>query len=109
MNLDTTTWFFIIGGVVGALLILVPAFKIVWQFERGLVFRFGKFRGERTAGLNFIVPYIDRMINPIRNILYLIARLLGDVNAVQKGRVKRRIGRRIAGKVTGKALWRLFK
>jgi len=54
--------FFIIGGVVGALLILVPAFKIVWQFERGLVFRFGKFRGERTAGLNFIVPYIDRMI-----------------------------------------------
>lgn len=54
--------FFIIGGVVGALLILVPAFKIVWQFERGLVFRFGKFRGERTAGLNLIIPYIDRMI-----------------------------------------------
>lgn len=54
--------FFVIGGVVGALLILVPAFKIVWQFERGLVFRFGKFRGERTAGLNLIIPYIDRMI-----------------------------------------------
>ncbi len=54
--------YFIIGGVAGALLILVPAFKIVWQFERGLVFRFGKYHGERTAGLNFIVPYIDRMI-----------------------------------------------
>jgi regulator of protease activity HflC (stomatin/prohibitin superfamily) len=49
-------------GVVGALLVIVPAFKIVWQFERGLVFRFGKFRGERTAGLNLIIPYIDRMI-----------------------------------------------
>lgn len=52
----------IIIGVVGALLIFIPAFKIVWQFERGLVFRFGKFRGERQAGLNLIIPYMDRMI-----------------------------------------------
>lgn len=52
----------IIIGVVGALLILIPTFKIVWQFERGLVFRFGKFRGEREAGLNMIIPYIDRMV-----------------------------------------------
>ena len=52
----------IIIGVVGALLIIIPAFKIVWQFERGLVFRFGKFRGERKAGLNIIIPYIDRLI-----------------------------------------------
>ena len=49
-------------GVVGALLILFPAFKVVWQYERGLVFRFGKFRGERNAGLNFIIPFIDRMV-----------------------------------------------
>jgi regulator of protease activity HflC (stomatin/prohibitin superfamily) len=40
----------------------VPAVKIVWQYQRGLVFRFGKFRGERGAGLNFIIPYVDRMI-----------------------------------------------
>ncbi|MCK4801704.1 MAG: slipin family protein [Anaerolineales bacterium] len=52
----------IIIGVVGALLILIPAFKIVWQFERGLVFRFGKFRVAREAGLNMIIPYIDRMV-----------------------------------------------
>lgn len=48
-------------------------------------------------------------LNPIRNLLYFIARILGDVNAVQKGRVGRRIARRAAGKVTGKALWRIFK
>jgi regulator of protease activity HflC (stomatin/prohibitin superfamily) len=54
--------YLIIAGVVGVLLILVPAFKIVWQYERGLVFRFGKFRGERTAGLNIIFPYMDRMV-----------------------------------------------
>jgi regulator of protease activity HflC (stomatin/prohibitin superfamily) len=52
----------IIVGVVGALLIIIPAFKIVWQYEHGLVFRFGKYRGQRKAGLNLIIPYIDRMI-----------------------------------------------
>jgi regulator of protease activity HflC (stomatin/prohibitin superfamily) len=44
------------------LVLLAPAVKIVWQYQRGLVFRFGKFRGERDAGLNFIIPYIDQMI-----------------------------------------------
>src|SRR3989304_1829041 len=44
------------------LLVVVPAIKIVWQYQRGVVFRFGKLRGERGPGLNFIVPYIDRMI-----------------------------------------------
>jgi hypothetical protein len=45
----------------------------------------------------------------VRGWLYLIAKLMGDVNAVQKGRVGRRIGRRIAGKATGRALGRIFK
>jgi len=49
------------------------------------------------------------MINALRNILYFIARLLGDVNAVKKGKVGKRIARRAAGKVTGKALWKIFK
>ena len=48
-------------------------------------------------------------IASLRNLLYMLARLLGDVNAIQKGKVMRRIGRRIAGKATGRALGRLFK
>lgn len=48
-------------------------------------------------------------INAIRSILYWLAKLLGDVNAVQKGKVKRRIARRVAGKVTGRGLRKLFK
>jgi hypothetical protein len=44
-----------------------------------------------------------------RGWLYFIARLMGDVNAVKKGRVGRRIGRRAAGKVTGRLLGRLFR
>jgi regulator of protease activity HflC (stomatin/prohibitin superfamily) len=49
-------------GFVVALIILSPAIKVVWQYERGVVFRFGKFQSERKPGLNFIIPYIDRMI-----------------------------------------------
>ena len=48
-------------------------------------------------------------INRTRGWLYLVAKLLGDVNAVQKGRVGRRVARRIAGKATGRGLGRLFK
>ncbi len=38
-----------------------------------------------------------------------MARLLGDVNAVKKGRVGKRIVRRGAGRLTGKGLGKLFK
>lgn len=48
-------------------------------------------------------------MNGFRSFLYLLARLMGDVNAVQKGRIGRRIGRRIAGKATGRGLGRLFR
>jgi regulator of protease activity HflC (stomatin/prohibitin superfamily) len=49
-------------GIVIALLLIIPSFRVLWQYERGLVFRFGKLRGERQPGLNFILPYIDRMV-----------------------------------------------
>lgn len=46
----------------------------------------------------------------MRSILYLIARLLGDLSAISKGRVGRRIGRRIIGRIVGKYFFRnLFK
>jgi hypothetical protein len=45
----------------------------------------------------------------LRSMLYKIARIMGDWNAIKKGRVARRIGRRAAGKVTGRGLGRLFR
>ena len=48
-------------------------------------------------------------MNVLRSLLYLIARLLGDVNAVKKGKVGRRIGRRVAGKITGRLFRNIFK
>lgn len=48
-------------------------------------------------------------INKTRGFLYLLARILGDINAVQKGTVGKRIARRAAGKATGKVLRKLIK
>lgn len=45
----------------------------------------------------------------MRSFLYFLAQLLGDINAVRKGRVERRIGRRIAGRIAGKGLRKLFR
>ncbi len=42
-----------------------------------------------------------------RGFLYLLARLLGDVNAVKQGRVGQRIARRATGRATGR-LFRTF-
>jgi hypothetical protein len=41
----------------------------------------------------------------IRNLLYIVARMMGDYRAIKKGKAAQRIGRRILGKITG----RLFK
>lgn len=48
-------------------------------------------------------------INKTRGYLYTLAKLLGDINAVKKGKVGKRIARRAAGKATGRGIGRLFK
>lgn len=45
----------------------------------------------------------------LRAALYALARLLGDVGAVTKGKTGKRIGRRLVGKSTGKGIGKLFK
>jgi hypothetical protein len=48
-------------------------------------------------------------INQTRGWLYRIARIMGDVQAVQSGRVGRRVGRRVTGRATGRAMRRMFR
>ena len=45
----------------------------------------------------------------MRNMLYLIARLMGDANAVKKGKVTKRIGRRIVGRGAGTGMGKLYR
>jgi hypothetical protein len=48
-------------------------------------------------------------LSSFRSLLYRLARLLGDVNAVKKGKAPQRIERRIAGRFTGRILGKLFR
>jgi len=51
-------------------------------------------------------------INKTRGLLYAIARLLGDINAISSGspgKIGKRAARRTAGRATGKTLRRIFK
>src|SRR3989344_2199078 len=40
---------------------ILPGFRIVQQYQQGVVFRFGKIVGIKQPGLNMIIPYIDRL------------------------------------------------
>ena len=54
------TW--IIFLIVAVVVVLMPlAVKIVKQYERGVVLRFGRLVGARNPGFNVILPLIDRM------------------------------------------------
>jgi regulator of protease activity HflC (stomatin/prohibitin superfamily) len=55
-------WYVIVAIVVGLLAIVIPAIKVIWQYERGVHFRLGRLRGERKPGLNIIIPYIDNLV-----------------------------------------------
>jgi regulator of protease activity HflC (stomatin/prohibitin superfamily) len=54
-------WIVIAVVVVLVLFILPAAIKVITQYERGVVLRLGRFTGVRQPGLQFIIPYIDRM------------------------------------------------
>jgi regulator of protease activity HflC (stomatin/prohibitin superfamily) len=52
----------IVVSVIIFFALAIPAVKILWQYQKGVVFRFGRLVGERGPGLQIIIPYIDRMI-----------------------------------------------
>jgi len=47
--------------VIVVLILIAFAVKIVKQYERGVVLRFGRLVGARNPGFNVILPFIDRM------------------------------------------------
>ncbi len=54
------TWIIVL--IVAVVLVILPlSIKIVKQYERGVVLRFGRLVGTRNPGFNVIIPFIDRM------------------------------------------------
>jgi regulator of protease activity HflC (stomatin/prohibitin superfamily) len=51
-------------GFIGVIILflLFSAIRIVQEYERGVIFRLGRFVGAKGPGLFFIVPFIDRML-----------------------------------------------
>ncbi|MBI4300769.1 MAG: slipin family protein, partial [Chloroflexi bacterium] len=67
----------VIGVIVAVVVVavlgsLVLGVKVVAQWERGVLLRFGRFAGIRRPGLNFIVPIMDRLIKVDTRILTII-------------------------------------
>jgi regulator of protease activity HflC (stomatin/prohibitin superfamily) len=50
---------FIAGFIV--VFIIIPGFRIVQQYQIGVVFRLGKITGTKEPGLTWIIPYIEWM------------------------------------------------
>jgi len=51
-----------LGLIIIALIILPQAIKITREYERGVIFRLGRFVGIRGPGLFLIIPVVDRMV-----------------------------------------------
>src|SRR5689334_10734115 len=39
--------------------LILPGFKVIQQYQKGVVFRFGKITGLKEPGLTWIIPYIE--------------------------------------------------
>jgi len=44
------------------LIVLPQAARILREYERGVIFRWGKLNGSKGPGLIFLIPFIDRMV-----------------------------------------------
>ena len=52
----------IVFGVVIILILLFSAIKILKEYERGVIFRFGRLRGAKGPGIIVIIPFVDKML-----------------------------------------------
>jgi regulator of protease activity HflC (stomatin/prohibitin superfamily) len=52
----------IFAAVIVVIIILAATIRIVNEYERGVVFRLGRYVGVRGPGLVFLIPFIERMV-----------------------------------------------
>jgi len=52
----------ILALVVAAIIVLAAAIRIANEYERGVIFRLGRYVGIRGPGLIFLIPFIERMV-----------------------------------------------
>ena len=52
----------IVIAVIFVIIILSASIRILREYERGVIFRFGRLRGAKGPGIFLIIPFVDRMI-----------------------------------------------
>jgi regulator of protease activity HflC (stomatin/prohibitin superfamily) len=52
----------IVAVVIVVLILLTAAIKIVNEYERGVIFRLGRYVGKRGPGLILLIPFVERMV-----------------------------------------------
>ena len=52
----------IVVAVIVVFILLTAAIKIVNEYERGVIFRLGRYVGKRGPGLILLIPFIERMV-----------------------------------------------
>jgi len=53
--------FGLVAAAIAAVLLLMGV-RVITEYERGVVFRLGRFSGVKDAGLKWIIPGVDRMV-----------------------------------------------
>jgi regulator of protease activity HflC (stomatin/prohibitin superfamily) len=51
-----------VGFVAVVAVLIMMGVRIITEYERGVVFRLGRFAGVKQAGLKWIIPGVDRMV-----------------------------------------------
>jgi len=51
----------IVFGIVIVLILLFSAIRILKEYERGVLFRFGRLRGTKGPGIFLIIPFVDKI------------------------------------------------
>jgi regulator of protease activity HflC (stomatin/prohibitin superfamily) len=54
--------FFWIVALAFVVIIIASSIRILLEYERGVIFRLGRFAGVKGPGLKFIIPVVDRLI-----------------------------------------------
>jgi regulator of protease activity HflC (stomatin/prohibitin superfamily) len=52
----------VLFGIFIVLMLLISAVKILKEYERGVIFRFGRLKGVKGPGIFIIIPFVDKMI-----------------------------------------------
>jgi len=64
---------FVIGGIVAfiLLIILIRSFRVLNEYERGVIFRLGKFVAVKGPGLIILIPILDKIVKVSLRIIAL--------------------------------------